>query len=75
MFSSVSMTATGAIIVILEQVAKLIGLDLPENTIGNMVDALVTLVGSVLLIWGQLRRKDLAGGIFRKKENIPVPLP
>lgn len=64
--STVSLTGVGAIITILNTILPLVGIDLPDGALEGVVDAVVTLVGFGLLIYGQLRRKDLEYGIFRK---------
>lgn len=67
MFEKISMTGTGASIVLLLQVFfPLFGIEFSPVEIESLVAAGFTLVGSVLLIVGQLRRKDLFLGLFRK---------
>lgn len=66
MFSTVSMTGVGAIVSVIEMVAKFAGLDFPEGTIGAGVNSFVGAVGFILMIWGQLKRKDLKLGLLRK---------
>lgn len=63
---SVSITGLGVVVLVLEQLAKLVGLELPEGSVGSAVNAVVQVVGFVLLVVGQLRRKDLKLGLVRK---------
>lgn len=66
MFTTVSLTGASAIVTILEAVAKYFGLNFPEGSILAGVNGLLQFVALVGLVWGQLRRKDLIGGIIRK---------
>lgn len=56
----------GAIVVILNAILPLLGIEVPEGSIGATVEAIGQIVGFALLIWGQIRRPDLIGGILRK---------
>ena len=68
MFNTVSMTGTGgAIVVLLQVILPLFGVDLQKFDVPQIVEALTTIVGAVLLIWGQIRRKDMVAGIIRKR--------
>lgn len=62
----VSVTGIGAIVMVVEYLAKLSGFELPDGSIANAVNGLVSFIGLVMIVWGQLRRKDLRYGIFRK---------
>lgn len=66
MFNAVSMTGVGAVITVLETIAKMIGIELPEGSVASAVNGVVAVVGLVLLIVGQYRRKDLVAGIVRR---------
>jgi uncharacterized membrane protein len=66
MFSVVSKASVGAIILLVEQCAKMFGVTFPEGTIAGVVDAVYTLVGFGLLLYGLWDRQDLDYGIFRK---------
>lgn len=67
MFDKVSMAGTGgAIVVLLKVLLPLFGLDIPEDTIVSFIEAVLTVIGTVLLVIGQLRRPDLVGGIVRR---------
>ena len=60
------MAGTGAIITIVVMFAKLLGIEIAESEIQKGVEGLIAMIGLVLLIVGQLRRKDLTLGLFRK---------
>ena len=60
------MAGTGAYALVIEQALALFGISFPEGTIGNVLDALVTIVGFGFLVIGTVRRKDLKYGIVRK---------
>lgn len=61
-----SKAGIGAIMLIIQAIGRLLGIDLPDTTIVQVTEAIWTIVEFVLLIWGQLGRKDLVAGIFRK---------
>lgn len=56
----------GAIVVLLQVILPLFGVELSENEISAFVEAVVTLVGTVMFVVGQVRRPDLIGGIVRR---------
>jgi len=60
------MTGVGGLITVFFAVLKLFGIEVPDEAAPKVVEAVATLVGIALLIWGQLRRSDLDYGIFRK---------
>ena len=61
------MAGSGAsIVVVLKVLLPLFGIDIPDETVGELVEAGFVLIGTILLVVGQLRRKDLVGGIVRK---------
>lgn len=66
MFTSISMAGTGTAVVIIQAILSILGIEAPEGSVAGAVDAVVTVVGFVLLVWGQLRRKDLVAGFIRK---------
>lgn len=66
MFNSVSMAGVGGLITVAIAVLKLFGVELPENAGGQITEAVSTIIGLGLLVWGQLRRTDLKMGIVRK---------
>ena len=67
MFKDYSMAGTGgAVLVLLEVVLPIFGLDLPEDTLVATGAAIMTILGTVLLVIGQLRRPDMKFGLIRK---------
>lgn len=67
MFEKYSMTGSGAaIVVVLKVLLPLFGIEVPEDMIIAFWEAVLTIVGTIMLVYGQLRRKDLVGGIIRK---------
>lgn len=64
----ISITGVGAIITVLEAVSRWLGLELPEGSLSNAVNGVVSVVGLAMVVWGQLRRKDLKMGLVRKVE-------
>lgn len=66
MFNSVSMAGTGGVVLIVEELLKLFGFEFGDGAVAQAVDAVWTLVGFGMLIWGQVRRPDLIGGLVRR---------
>ena len=67
MFKDYSMAGTGgAVLVLLQVVLPMLGLDLPEDTLVATGAAIMTILGTVLLVIGQLRRPDMKFGLIRK---------
>lgn len=62
----ISKTAIGAFVSIAVILLNQFGIVFPEGAETSFVEAIVTIVGIVMLVWGQLARKDLVGGVFRK---------
>ncbi len=60
------MAGVGALITIAVAVLKLFGVEVPEDAVAKGTEAAITLGGICLLIWGQVRRKDLKYGLIRK---------
>ena len=67
MFTTLSKTGLGAMIVlIINAVFPLVGIEVPEGSVESTIEAVLNVVGFVLLVWGQLSRKDLVAGLVRK---------
>lgn len=66
MFTNVSMAGTGVIITVITTALKLFGIEVGDDMVTNAVEGGVAILGLVLLVWGQLRRDDLSGGLIRK---------
>ena len=65
MFSSVSMTGVGAIVTLIEALLRVFEVEIAEGSVSAGVNGLVSFVGLVLMVWGQVRRKDLKFGLLR----------
>lgn len=66
-FTSISMAGTGgAIVVILNAIFPLFGIEVPEGSVEAALEGFLNVVGFILLIVGQVRRKDLSIGLIRK---------
>lgn len=61
-----SMTAVGGVVTVIELVLQFLGVDLPQGSVQAGVNGAVALVGVILLIVGQVRRKDLTAGLLHK---------
>lgn len=66
MFTNVSMAGTGSAIVLLEGLLRFLGVEFPEGSVAQAVNGFLAFLGFALLVWGQLRRKDLKFGLLRK---------
>ena len=60
------MAGTGIIVSLLAFALPLFGVNVEEKDVVGFVDNIMKVVGFVLLIWGQVRRKDLTAGLIRK---------
>ena len=61
-----SKAGIGALLTVAVTILNLFGVDLPEGTVGNATEAIATIVGIVMLVWGQFDRPDLKYGLIRK---------
>ena len=66
MFNSVSMTGSGLLTMGLGLLLHWLGVNVETSQIAGWVDSIINVVGLVMLIIGQLKRKDLTFGLFRK---------
>lgn len=66
MFSKISMTGSGIVLFFLSMGISMLGINAEDGQIQVWTDAIITVAGLVLMIWGQLRRGDLTMGILRK---------
>ncbi len=62
----ISKIGTGAIILLIEQVLRLLGFEFPEGSVESVINAIAVVIGFALIIFGQLGRKDLVAGIIKK---------
>lgn len=66
MFTNISRAGVGSLVTVTVTILKLCGIQLPDEAGGQLTEAIVTLVGLGLLVWGQVGRPDLVGGLFRR---------
>jgi hypothetical protein len=67
MFDTLSKAGLGVVIItILNLIFPLVGIDVPEGSTGAFVENIGNALGFVLLVWGQVARKDLIGGVVRR---------
>lgn len=69
MFSNISMTGAGVITGFLPLIMlalSFFGVDVAEEQVVSALNGLLGFISLILLIVGQVRRKDLEFGIFRK---------
>lgn len=64
------MGGTGALITIVELLLAALGIQAPDGSIAEVVNALITLVGFGLMLVGHFRRKDLVAGIIRRSPRV-----
>lgn len=62
---NVSLTGVGAAVLIIEMVLKQFGVELGEGVVADTVDKVITVVGTILLAYGQWRRRDVLWFIFK----------
>lgn len=67
MFTQYSMTGVGLVITLIETILSLLGVQFEAGSVTAAVNGLAVSVGFILLVWGQLRRKDLSFGLKRKE--------
>lgn len=60
------MTGVGAVVTIVVLVLKMLGIEVAETDVERSVEGFIAIVGVLALIYGQIRRKDLKFGLFRK---------
>ena len=60
------MTGTGILAGLLAWLLSQVGVDVGEESVAGFLQAVLTAVGFVLTVWGQLRRSDLEYGFLRK---------
>lgn len=65
-FKTFSMTGTGLIGLFVTYALGQFGYEASAQSVEGLVVAILAIVSSVLSFWGQVRRKDLIGGIVRK---------
>jgi hypothetical protein len=66
MFKNVSMTGTGLLVLLAMYVASLLGLDFSESQATVFIEKSLEIAGILMTLFGQVSRKDLKFGLFRK---------
>lgn len=66
MFKNISMTGTGVAVYLLALFLNYMGLSYETGTLQGVVDAFLVILGFVWMLYGQMRRKDLFMGLWRK---------
>lgn len=64
--SRLSVAGTGWVVIIVMWLLNYLGLEADEGTITAAVEAALVVFGFVAALIGQLRRRDLQYGLFRK---------
>lgn len=60
------MAGTGLVISLLAFALPLLGVNVEQADITGFVDNAMKVIGFILVIWGQITRKDLNYGLIRK---------
>ena len=67
MFKNLSKAGLGiALIAVLKVIFPFFGIEVPEESLVQAVEAVGVVLGFILMVYGQLDRKDLTMGIYRK---------
>ena len=69
MFGTISMTGTGIVVslaTLIVFLASQYGVQVTQTEVVEAINGLASLIGLILVIWGQWRRKDLKFGLLRK---------
>ncbi len=65
MFTTVSLTGSGLLVLILTYVLQWLGVQFDANQLTVIIKDALEIAGWLMAIIGQLRRKDLSMGLFR----------
>lgn len=69
MFTNTSMTAVGILVYFITFALNYFGItNIDDSQIAQVAESVAYIAGFVLMVWGQLRRKDLQYGMFRIQE-------
>lgn len=66
MFTSISRAAIGQIIIIVTTIIELLDLQVDISVVEPTVTGVAMIVGIIISVWGQFKRKDLKYGIVRR---------
>lgn len=61
------MAGVGSVITLIEAILPFLNVTVNQGEVGEAINGIVSFVGFILLVWGQIRRKDLIAGIVRRK--------
>ena len=65
--SQLSMTGSGVVVALIVAGLKLFGIEVGGEETAKFVESGATVISFVLMIWGQVRRPELIGGLVRRK--------
>lgn len=60
------MTGSGMLVIALGYILNYLGVNADSSDLAGYADGILKVAGLIMLLWGQLRRKDLTWGLFRK---------
>lgn len=66
MFKNVSMTGTGLLVLVIGSLLGWLGVDFSESQVVELTTKIIEISALLWVIYGQLRRKDLSWGFWRK---------
>jgi|JI8StandDraft_1071087.scaffolds.fasta_scaffold00207_37 uncharacterized membrane protein len=66
MLTSISKAGSGTVVLLLGAVLQMFGIEYSSEQLEIAINGFMAFVGFALLVWGQLDRKDLKFGLFRK---------
>lgn len=64
------MTGSGVAVYLVLLVLNFFEIELGAEQVQVAVEAIAVLASTVMLVWGQLRRKDLKFGVVRKEKMV-----
>lgn len=67
MFTTISKAGIGLYTVVVVNLLRLVGVEIEEGTLTEAIYYVLNAFGAILFVIGQVSRKDLSWGIFRKQ--------
>lgn len=64
--SNFSLVGSGIVVGALSLFLSWAGVPVVDGQLESFVDTALKVISAVMILWGQYRRKDLVGGMFRK---------
>jgi len=64
--NQVSLTGIGVVIMVVQTVLTLLNVQFAPGSVELAINGLFAFIGFLAIVFGQLRRKDLSFGLFRK---------